>query len=127
MLHWRKRFSEWSRHVRSIQGRVPWSKMLLAVSTGSVPAPVWRSRIRTCLRCPIYDRTKRVCYMPGPLDQYMLGCNCYVPFKALAAAPYAEGCYARHIGVMGEGWPAYVRPALGLRVQSWIAQLWRLR
>lgn len=52
------------------------------------PGSVWSHRIRTCLRCPIYSRSKKTC---GDGSD-SLGCLCWVPIKA--GNPNAS-CWAR--------------------------------
>lgn len=42
------------------------------------PRAVWRHRMRTCGRCPIYDRKTRTCG-----DAATIGCGCSSPVKAL--------------------------------------------
>lgn len=119
MLHWGKRIAEW-RAVLAHKGvKVSTVALLRALFSGPVPADVWRDRMRVCMRCPVYDRDLRACFKPLS-DGRVIGCGCYTPFKAMTAAPYARGCYAREI-TEHEGWPAY-------RFTSWWAKvraIWR--
>ena len=84
--------------------------MLRALLTGPVPRSVWRQRIRTCQRCPIYDRVHKACRVISPRGA-RLGCGCYVPFKALSASPYegdgGRGCWGRATMGESEGWPEH--------------------
>lgn len=114
----RRHLLEWRNAVHAAGRQVSWWRMLRALASGSVPRPVWRRRMRTCLQCPLYHRPMRTCGDPaghGPWDDTfftqgseppmaVLGCHCYVVFKAAAAAPYPQGCYARAIGLESEGW-----------------------
>lgn len=96
MLHFRKRLSEW-RTVLAAKGvKVSTWALVRAVLSGPVPADVWRNRIRVCLRCPVYNRELKTCHNVVP-DGRVIGCGCYVPFKALTAAPYRLGCWGREV------------------------------
>ncbi len=59
----------------------------------------WRSRMRACGRCPVYNRKTRQC------RDGELGCGCSCPVKFLFAG---ETCWAREQGVYGLGWPENV-------------------
>ncbi len=54
----------------------------------------WRARMRTCAKCPIYDRDLKRCGVAGT----GLGCGCYVVYKALAGT-----CWLREQGSK-QGW-----------------------
>jgi len=43
----------------------------------------WRTRMRRCMRCPVYDRMLRRCWASDGDREW--GCKCYMPFKALFA------------------------------------------
>lgn len=119
MLHWRKRLGTWARHIRAQRGRVPWVKMALGLLSGPVPAEVWRSRIRTCARCPVKSPEAWVCRRELS-DGRVIGCSCDLVMKCLTAAPYARGCYARMLSET-EGWPAYVFPTRWAKIRA----VWR--
>lgn len=116
-MNWSRRVREWIRAIRMAgAGNVPWFGMLMAVLSGPVPRSVWRARMRTCLQCPLYSKPGGImlCLSTHP-DMLGIGCKCYLPFKALAAAPHAEGCYGRTLAD-DLGWPVYVHPSLRARL-----------
>lgn len=125
MLHWSKRLAEWRTVLAQKGVKVSPLALLHAVLSGPVPSDVWRTRIRTCLRCPVYNAELKACYA-ALSDGRTTGCGCYTPFKALTAAPYSKdgGCWAREItkgDSEPEGWPAY-------RFSSWrekLGAVWR--
>jgi hypothetical protein len=80
-------------------------KMLRAICTGRVSPRVWRRRMRTCLKCPIYDRELRRCR--GPVfvaGTPAPGCGCYVVYTALTKRPYPAGCWGRQWVAHDFGW-----------------------
>jgi hypothetical protein len=119
VLHWRKRIAEWRRVLAQKGVKVSVFALLRALLSGPVPGDVWRDRMRVCMRCPVYDRDLRACYKPLS-DGRVVGCGCYCPFKALTAAPYARGCYAREI-TDNEGGMAYRFPSRWAKVRA----IWR--
>ncbi len=86
-----------------------WGKLALAVTLiraalriGGVRRQQWYDRMKTCLDCPIYDKSLRRC---RPFDGSSHGCGCYVPFLALVKKPYKAGCWAKeHQPDSGLGW-----------------------
>lgn len=58
---------------------------------------IWRSRMYTCYRCPVFDKSRKIC---RPYKGSVLGCGCYAPYKALVK----DRCWGRQN--MGEhfGW-----------------------
>jgi len=56
----------------------------------------WRSRMRSCARCPIFHRGTWRC------RQGNLGCGCCVPVKFLFRH---HTCWARENEIIGLGWP----------------------
>jgi len=46
---------------------------------GSVSQVVWRKRIRACMTCPVFDRSRHACRDRRGLN---LGCGCWMPAKA---------------------------------------------
>lgn len=82
--------------------------MVRALCTGRVSFRVWRRRMRTCARCPIYDRELRRCRGPV-LNGVETGCGCYVVFLALTRRPYPLGCWGRQVVGPGFGWGAEER------------------
>ena len=112
-----KRLSQWCHVLSLVASGAPWYwrawafcvagfKMTRAVLSGPVPREVWRNRMRVCAKCPVYDRLNKAC-MKRTENGTKLGCGCYSPYSALTAAPYFEGCWARAVGVVTEGWPAH--------------------
>lgn len=58
---------------------------------------LWRDKMRTCLKCPIFDPSLHRC---GPGGS-PLGCRCYTPFLAL----FKTTCYAdEHLPEEHIGW-----------------------
>lgn len=108
MIAWRKRIAEWQTVMAHKGVEVSVLALLRAILSGPVPADVWRDRMRICMRCPVYNRDLKACMQRHPLEpDRILGCGCYTPFKALTAAPYPRGCFARQI-TDHEGWPNYI-------------------
>ena len=79
-----------------------WALPLLWQALRSMPFVTpeqWRSRMRACGRCDIYDKRTRQCRKDG------LGCGCSCPVKFL----FAESqCWAREQQISGLGWPEHV-------------------
>jgi hypothetical protein len=72
-----------------------------------VPRTKWWRRMRTCQRCPIYNRKARTCGTPGNFylnkETYEVipeGCRCWMPWKAQCKD---AGCWAREEG-LDFGW-----------------------
>ena len=59
----------------------------------------WRTRVRICQKCPIYDRSLRRC---RPYTGSELGCGCWVPLIAL----FEDRCWGGEVGLnhQGIGW-----------------------
>lgn len=117
-MNWRKRIPEWLAVIRWNAGRnvpIPWLHMLAVILGGPVPRAVWRSRIRTCLRCPLYRADLRACSSIHP-EHLGLGCGCHCPVTCLFAEPYKGGCIARSWGETEMGWPAYRYPSIWHRL-----------
>lgn len=88
-LKW-KRFKEW-REVLEEEGR--WMKWkdwwhMLDQTAKSILTPVgknlYRHRLLTCQRCPIYDKGLKRC---RPYTGSNLGCGCFVPYRAKTPEP----------------------------------------
>lgn len=78
-----------------------WKTVKLAVyllrSLPMVSPRLWRSRMRKCMRCPVYYRPLRTCGRTPDA-----GCRCSMPLKALLRG--AE-CWANQEGVTNlKGW-----------------------
>ena len=93
------RYREWARVVATEGRRVMWLGVLRDISKAGLRwmltgfksnGTTWRTRMRTCWNCPVYDRERRAC------RQRDLGCGCYMPFKAMS--PKA-GCWLRESGI----------------------------
>ena len=98
---------EWRAVLKEELRQGSFLKMARAVMTGRVSPRTWKRRMRTCRKCPIYDRELRRCR--GPVfraDQAAAGCGCYVVFNALAKAPYPAGCWGRAALGPSFGWGA---------------------
>lgn len=103
-----RRIKQWIEALRMAGvTRVPWWGMVTALLSGPAPREVWRRRMRTCMTCPLYSRPSGVPLCRSTHPQMLgVGCGCYLPFKALAAAPYPAGCFGR--GLDEEiGWPVH--------------------
>lgn len=61
--------------------RMGWAMIAAALALGGVSRQLWRARMRACRECPIYDRQMKRC---RPQTGHLLGCGCYMPFKALS-------------------------------------------
>lgn len=101
-------FNLW-RVAMKAEGLPVWRKALPMAwqAIGSLPwvsRRQWRSRLRACMRCPIYDRETHRCRQESPtLDPVArLGCGCSCPVKFLFAG---ETCWAREHNIVGVGWP----------------------
>lgn len=100
------RYLAWIRVVRQVRGWRGIGRAVVtmgrAIRSGRVERKVWRERIRYgCLKCPI--RTGHVCEVVD--GDRVFGCGCYVPFKAMAKAPYPKGCWAKqNAPESGLGW-----------------------
>ena len=123
-MNWR-RFKQWLEVLaleRRAAGRLPWLTMLAAILSGVVPRAVWRERMRTCMRCPLYSTVEgktgrlHLCKSTHP-DMLGVGCGCAVNVSALSARPYFYGCYGRDID-SSLGWGAHVWPSRWARVRS---------
>lgn len=118
-MNWRIRISQWITALRMAGVRnVPWWGLVMAVLSVPVPRKVWHSRMRTCMTCPLYSKPKGImlCQSTHP-DMLGIGCNCYLPFKALAAKVYEKGCFGRDLEDT-LGWPNHVWPSRWARVKS---------
>jgi len=77
------RFREWWAIVKlegGTNGLLPLLKMLHKGFMLGVGRKTWRTRLRTCIKCPIYNANLRQC---RPLWNDEMGCGCYVPFLAM--------------------------------------------
>lgn len=106
-LDWRLRLTEWQAVLKKEHRKGSWKGMLKAILSGPVPRRVWQSRMRICLKCPIYNPTLKQCRCPIRGFEHM-GCGCYAPFEAMWSAPYPKGCWAAQDN-QALGWPAYRR------------------
>ncbi len=85
-----KRLAEW-RMVLEEEGRfMTWRNWLhmanqaLRAFTRPPSPDVYRHRLLTCQRCPLFDRGLKRC---RPYTGSDYGCGCYVPYRAKAAGP----------------------------------------
>lgn len=108
-MKWTLRIRQWAEVYNHEAKAVPhwrlWIKIGRALLSGSVPRRVYIRRLRTCMRCPVYDPIRRVCRPRDPAYAH-LGCGCFVPFVALTANPYGRGCWG-HSYLNSVGWPAF--------------------
>jgi len=110
-MNWRKRLRQWVAALRMAGVRnVPWLGLISAILSGPVPRSVWRARMRTCMKCPLYSKPEGVliCRSTHP-DMLGLGCSCYLPFTAMTAKAYENGCFGRDLEDT-LGWPNYAWP-----------------
>ena len=85
------RFAQWTRAVREAGRQVAYWVLIREMARGlwqgicakrTAEAKRRRRRAyRACLRCPVFDRTRKVCQ---PFPGSPLGCKCYMPMKAAA-------------------------------------------
>jgi len=94
------RFHQWIDVIRE-EGRnlTTFERLTLALTLAEaalnlgIPRAQWRTRMKTCFKCPIYDRHMKRC---RPQTGHILGCGCFTPFLALVERPYPKpGCWAR--------------------------------
>jgi hypothetical protein len=79
-----------------------WNQAWGLVRSRRITRRRWRERVKTCLRCPIYDVSLKRC---RPYDGHGYGCGCWVPGVALLERPYPKGCWGKeHLGQHGIGW-----------------------
>lgn len=72
-----------------------------AVTSGPLVSRArWRSRMRACNRCPVYNRATKQCRSGD------LGCGCSAPMKFLFAN---QQCWARSEEYANLGWPENVQ------------------
>lgn len=106
-MHWSYRLAQWVIALHRAKHRVPWFGMIRAILSGPVPRSVWRERLRYgCYQCPVFNKELLTCRGAVPLVAH-LGCDCFVPFSALTAEPYAGGCWGRAAIGNGFGWGTY--------------------
>lgn len=83
-----RRLRQWSRVARMEARRAKLLPFLRWLISGERVSPaVYRHRLFVCKSCPIFDRKNLRCRAPAPHAH--LGCGCFVPFVALAPAPYS--------------------------------------
>lgn len=108
-----RRLKQWRAVVveeRELGNRPSLLQMLRKLFGEHVDRAQWRQRMKTCPKCPVYDRELRRCRGPQIGEQPPAGCGCFVPFLALIKQPYRSadgkrtGCWGR--ALMGEnfGW-----------------------
>lgn len=88
----RKRFKEWLEVVKDVKDNKLslYVKLLFHLPEMRVPKKIWKERIRTCSKCPIYHPLKKSCGHNPEVSG--VGCGCYMPFKS---ASMAATCWAR--------------------------------
>ena len=108
-----ERYWEWRGAVRNMKGKPWWVllwRMVKAGRRGFVDKVLWRRRMRICGKCPVYRHGTRTCGLRKGafMGVETVGCGCYVPFLASAAAPYegkgGSGCWGRAEFGEGFGW-----------------------
>lgn len=86
--------SLWLAALRAARKPVPWWSMLKTLLRGKRARPeLWRARMRTCMRCPVYDQSLHRC--ANRIGFVELGCECSMPIKALFEK---ATCWAREQG-----------------------------
>lgn len=83
------RFRQWAETIEEEQRTLRWRdklamlwKMAIAgTRLGAVSRKEWRTKMRKCPKCPIYDASIRRC---RPFSGSPLGCGCFVPWLGLA-------------------------------------------
>jgi len=91
MISW-KRFKEFLRVA--FGPRVTWRNYLailkagLSIARSRTTQEEWRSRIQICYKCPIFNKDLKTC---RPFPKSIMGCGCYVPYKALVNRGHCWG------------------------------------
>jgi hypothetical protein len=86
------------------KARLAWTLIKAALEIGGVSDCERRLRMKSCLRCPVYDPVLRRC---GPYDGAPTGCKCFVPYLSLIRQPYSKpGCWAKQQDgpISNHGW-----------------------
>lgn len=88
------RWREWLEVLAEEQRRLTWRDWLGMAWLGlkipfTVDRALWRQRMRSCGKCPIFDRSLHRC---RPFSGSPFGCGCHVIVKAMAPA---AKCWAR--------------------------------
>lgn len=84
----------WLRALQMARKRPPYWKMLRWLFRGRrASRSLWRKRMLTCFRCPIFDRRHFRC--SSVLGLTHMGCDCSMPLKAMDAD---ATCWARDHG-----------------------------
>lgn len=77
------RINEWWAILR-LEGRsegvVALLSMIHKAFRFGVTRAEWRTRMRVCIKCPIYNSNLRQC---RPTSHRKMGCGCYTPFLAM--------------------------------------------
>jgi hypothetical protein len=71
------------------------SLLMLVVNSPLAGRALWRARMRSCMRCPIFLPTTYQC------RNRELGCGCSMPMKALLLD---SKCWAKEEGIANIGW-----------------------
>lgn len=125
----RKRITQWIEAIRRASGagaHIPWLGMVRAFLSGPVPRRVWFHRLSVCRKCPVFNRSGWICR--SPLHGYEnTGCGCFIPFSALSAAPYPQGCWIAEASENQAGWPAYVFPSRWAKLRAVLRFAFKLR
>lgn len=89
---------QWLEVIKAEGRSIRWGQMMiLAIHLPfTTNREMWKERYRTCWKCPIFTRATRQCKRAG------LGCNCWMPLKAM---PRAARCWAKEQNPDGSiGW-----------------------
>lgn len=110
-MNWPFRLAQWVIALHFARQRIPWWGLVRAILSGPVPRQIWRERLRHgCYTCPLFNREHLTC-RGVPKQVRHLGCDCFLPFSALTAEPYAGGCWGRAVIGPTFGWGTYVWPS----------------
>lgn len=113
-----RRYRQWLEVVREEGRELSWLDVAIALLKGALVAfrngarerELWRSRVRICYRCPVYDRGMRRC---RPYTGSPLGCGCWVPLIAL----FKDRCWGDEVlseeGIGWEFWRSSARRNTG--------------
>lgn len=104
-MKWLRRIPQWLSVLRLERSTLSLRAIIRALASGPVPRAVWRNRLKTCRACPVFNPATRQCRRF--LNGNAIGCGCWLPLKALTAAPYPKGCWGFTVMSGNLGWPAH--------------------
>lgn len=89
------RLLEWRAVIQEEWREIGWREVVHMVHGSLFPkvkARIWRSRVRACYRCPLFDRDLKRC---RPYTGSPYGCGCYVPYRLTDPRPCHREAHSR--------------------------------